>query len=980
MNITFNPHGIQDTDKHYTEKHEIAKTHRDVGAYKVGFMPENNIWEQGVVSGKEKGKTLIELQQEAGNVNVAVQQDYMTLMSHTMSEEDYAKLSEEGFHFDNVDPETAVTIVDKIKAELARSGQHIAGYTDDLDMETLAAAVGSDTLARSISDCFAQADIPMTQENIDNVARAWEMVSQLQAPGEGASYYMIDNGLQPEIWNLYLAQSSGAQNVNNGAPRYYAEEIQGYFTQSAGRMADEGLQEQMDKIITEAGLEVNVESRQQAQWLMSKGLPLTAENMQQLDELQQLAFPVEEERFARAAAVAIAEGRNPIRANLTHTENIYEKAAALSERYYNDKLSLLDAGDITARRQLEEIRLRMTAEVNVKLLKSGFAIDTAPMEQFLEALKQAEAQVADSYFPGDGEAVGKYKIYKQTNQVVTEIPSLPLQLIGSLSIQEEQGNIAQFHAEGTALRATFDKAQESYESLMTSPRRDMGDSIRKAFANVDAILEDMSYELTEDNQRAVRILGYNRMSMTAENLEAVKAADAQVRFVIEKMTPAATLKMIRDGINPLEQSFAELEAYFNDLPEGYEESAESYSRFLYQLERHHEISSQERDAYIGIYRLLRQIEKSDGAVIGAVVNSQAELQFKNLLSAVRSNRFGHMDVKATDETGLTAELVRSENNISDQITNNIITAEEMQQARDVLTEVSDNDVVDKEYTRMLLEMSRQAAEVDAESVTLLQRGNIPASAGNLLAAQSLLSDRNAPFKKWKEKLEQIAESNVSETDSEDDKVTRVSENFVADTWEDLSDRNSFKTSYSEMLTDMSQQVEEISLNLSQSSLDVRELQMIHKQLSVMGTLADSEEYILPMYVGDELAKVHLTLEHGKAQKGEVAIEVDISEEMHVEAHLRLQGKKLSGFLVGNTGEEVTKLQEAADIFFELIQSSDFADWQMDRLPVVAGRGDVNPAAISGKGMEQQVTEAEVQQPTNTELYQIAKLFLQAIKK
>ena len=44
-------------------------------------------------------------------------------------------------------------------------------------------------------------------------------------------------------------------------------------------------------------------------------------------------------------------------------------------------------GDITARRQLEEIRLRMTAEVNVKLLKRGFAIDTAPMEELIEAAK-----------------------------------------------------------------------------------------------------------------------------------------------------------------------------------------------------------------------------------------------------------------------------------------------------------------------------------------------------------------------------------------------------------------------------------------------------------------------------------------------------------------------------------------------------------------------------------------------------------------
>lgn len=88
----------------------------------------------------EKGKSLTELQQEASNVDVAVLQDFRTVLSHTVSDEDYAKMQEEGFDFSEMDPETAVTIVDKIKAELVRSGQYVAGYTDTMDMDTLAAA------------------------------------------------------------------------------------------------------------------------------------------------------------------------------------------------------------------------------------------------------------------------------------------------------------------------------------------------------------------------------------------------------------------------------------------------------------------------------------------------------------------------------------------------------------------------------------------------------------------------------------------------------------------------------------------------------------------------------------------------------------------------------------------------------------------------------------------------------------------------
>ena len=67
-----------------------------------------------------------------------------------------------------------------------------------------------------------------------------------------------------------------------------------------------------------------------------------------------------------------------------------------------------------------------------------------------------------------------------------------------------------------------------------------------------------------------------------------------------------------------------------------DEEMEKYSRFLYKLEQERGITEEEKDAYIGIFRMLRQIEKTDGAVIGTLVNTGAELNFKNLLSAVRS--------------------------------------------------------------------------------------------------------------------------------------------------------------------------------------------------------------------------------------------------------------------------------------------------------------------------------------------------------
>ena len=706
MKITFQNQTVTDTENRtesiQTEKNtwgrdKIQRNKKSVNANTFGAVYESGQIPMPVGNEENnKGKSLIELQQDAGNTNVALQQDYMTLLSHTMSQEDYAKACEDGFDPRELDQDTAVTIVDRIKAELVRSGQNIAGYTDDIDLDTLAAAVGSDTLAQSIEEQFRATDIPLTPENVDELKTAWELASSLQQPQEGEVGYLVDNGLEPEIWNLYVAENSGAKVQQNTVPQE--------------------LQDQMDKVITDAGLPVNDENRQKAQWLVGAGLPLTTDTLQQLAELDTIDYPVSEDAFAQAAAAALAEGKSPVHANLARQENIYEKATEMVQDWFSDAKWDVTAENLAARKQLEEIRLRMTAEVNVKLLQSDFSIDTAPMEQLIEALRRAEAEVADKYFPNDADAVAKYETYTQTVQVTNELPGLPVSVLGSYSLKQKvsQETVAEFHSEGKALQTAYTEANERYETLMTAPRRDLGDSIRKAFSNVDDILTDMSLDKTLENQRAVRILAYNRMEITAENIERVKEADKQVTAVIEKLTPKNVLQMIRDGVNPLEKTFGELESYFAENPQSYEEEAEDYSRFLYQLEQKKDITENERKAYIGIYRMVHQIEREDGAAVGAVVNTGAELQFSTLLAASRSRRTSHMDWKVSDDTGLTQEVRLSENNISEQIS--------VGMAKEILTDVSEDTESRDAYYQECLQQMRGSGRDRTGSSTNVGKG------------------------------------------------------------------------------------------------------------------------------------------------------------------------------------------------------------------------------------------------------------------
>ena len=1007
MKITFAEQTVRESERYHMERSRSSQANEPAAAAQNAaafFGAPGGMTDMPGMSGEKK--SLIELQQEASYVDVGVQRDYMTVMSHTMSEEDYAKLQEEGFDFGGMEPEEAVTIVDKIKAELARAGKDIQGYTDDVDMEVLAAALGSQGLAQAVADSFREADLPLTRENLSALSGAWAMSSGLQPMEDGSCRYLIDNEMEAEIWNLYLAQSSGAGR-GSGAPRFYQEDVKGYYTRSAGAEPAEELQGQIDRIIEQSGREVNEENREAASWLLEKGLPLTPENMGRLEELRKIELPVTEEQFAEAAAAAVAEGKDPVHASLAgRRENLYEKAAALSEYYHGDEIWEASAGNLAARRQLEEIRLRMTAEVNLKLLKSGFSIDSAPMEELIEALRRAEEQLAGQYFPGDEAAVEKYQSYHLAQTVTEQLPGLPADVLGMFAEGQGSASLETVYREGRQKQEGYEKARESYEKLMTAPRSDLGDNIRKAFRNVDDILKDLGLELTEENRRAVRILGYNRMEVTVSNLEAVRDADRQVQNVIDRLTPAATLKMIRDGFNPLEKSFGELEQYFESLPGEYREEAESYSRFLYNLERNDRISQEERESYIGIYRLVHQIQKREDAAVGALVNSGAEIHFANLLSALQSARAKGMDVRVAEETEGIAVTVRIRENLRERISSGFTGNAEgvnpspetgltpegaglsgggipasdgmalspeavLEAAEEVLAQVSPDAGAEREYDRMQLESLRRAvSQADQESYALLQRGELPANADHLMAAQALergVDNLFGPAGRRKgndgRQGEGPGENVNGDTASANTAFAEPSGEGVR-LWERLDEGEDFREAYRRITQESLETVQEETFAQADTNVDVRSLQLVHKQLTVAAALAEKEEYFLPMYVGDRLGRVHLTLNREGNEKGSVVIGVSLSEEEHIQARLYVENKTLRGTVLGEGKVEVMKLRQIADNFRKEAEGS----WTVGELVTAA----------AGKKQTESPGTGEHARTENAELYRVAKVFLQSL--
>jgi len=413
----------------------------------------------------------------------------------------------------------------------------------------------------------------------------------------------------------------------------------------------------------------------------------------------------------------------------------------------------------------------------------------------------------------------------------------------------------------------------------------------------------------------------NRMAITPENIERIKEAAKTVDRVVEQMTPAATLKMIRDGVNPLESTLLQLEEYFESLPQDYVQETEKYSRFLHRLEHTGQLTKMEKEAFIGCYRLLRQVEKSDGAVIGALVNSGAELNFSNLLSAVRSGHFKGLDAKVDDSLGALSEEAYVKFSISEQI-----------QAG---------------FGAEQREAMKEAAKAPAQAFEALERGQMEPTAENVLAVASM-------------------EQKLREVLTKQEQRIRSKEAFK-ESWQKLSNKEEFLQEYEGFLQETIENVEENTFKEADSTVDVRQLQLFHKQLHIMQSLSSAEEYYFSMEIGGELTGIHLQFEESEERKGLVRMTLESEALGTISGALQVQKDRVEGYFVGNREEAVMKLRKSSDI----VNKSLGEEWKFCEVEFVHSESNHIPMDWTRKSTETQVS--------NDSLYRLTKNFLQAVK-
>ena len=979
---------------------------------------QGNVFMPNAVYQKPEGKeetTVVEQLDNQVDMSASNRKNQMIVVSNTASAQDLEELEKDGFSGMDMDSRTILTVTDKIKAVLAKAGVDISIYGDELSMEQLEEVTGSSAVASQIVSALKAADLPTTDANVEEGAAAYAAAEAMLPLDDASKEYLLKNGWEPTIKNLYMAAHSGVSSRPQQGIDFSA------------------LEKQMEQIIKNAGLTVSEDTKNSCKWLIAKNIPLTVSNLQYLEGLnglsEQLTSGTDEsldmEYVLDRIIEAVKDGKRPMDALLMDGFSNMDKAQAamdtimvaqdadvvycveqqlvlnvenlqmaISNRDEKVQVDVSKDGDlelsfVTAKRQLEETRLVMTIEANYALLKRGIAIDTKPLEQLVEQLKCVEDQYYKDLLTQSGIETTEQnvEIFSSTTKVVTELKYQPAYV---LQIDSAEATLQHVHQAGSALKASMDAALQSYETLWTAPRRDMGDSIQKAFANVDDILTDLELEANDFNQRAVRILAYNQTEITVENITKIKDVDMEMQKLFRNLTPVVTMEMIREGRNPLDMEITQLNQVVEDIQaEMGNKEEERFSKYLWKLEQNKEISAEERDSYIGIYRLISQVEQTDGAAIGALLNQGSDITMRNLLTAMRSARKS-MDYTVDDDFAGVSSNVKGPR-IDQQImasyqTNcmkealDILSPEQLAQVEewenmtpeqllDALRQAQTEQqsvALEQQYHTEMVQEYQAVIEASDDVYAFLEKYDMKNSANNVLAVSRLLENP----------------SNVFEVLFAEEGKSQHYREAIRQMKEELMQRFGEAVKTPEEMAQAQETLAEVAERTMQSMIienepisvkDLKDLRLMNQQLFLCKERAKEESFLVPVQTGDTVTGISLKIVRGKENKGLVDIFFRGAMMEKVAASFEAKEQGISG-MIATTDEETRRiLSDNIGLFVEKMQAegqepidisvtyvSDLSMWQFEK-NTLSEKGEATPVQTK-------------------RLYHIAESFIQTVSE
>ncbi|MDE6024390.1 MAG: hypothetical protein K2G45_02950 [Lachnospiraceae bacterium] len=809
----------------------------------------------------------------------------------------------------------------------------VAGTNAELDNVSV-----SDVIAESEAADNTETNVRATESKTSDAMPVHETTDNMSS-GEKFDIsndelvYIIKNNLKVTKENIYKAHYSGSRHEEGIAAQQLVDSMKG----------------QIDRVLEQAGYENDPRKYECARFMMDNGLLLNTDTVKNYMEYQNYIgtdirmaeLPMTDDEVVSQAGEQLYEKVENIRFDVVYDMAKNDKEVTIATAYNesvsrNDKNTILDDTDkeiirkymsdgdlptdselteeqlraVTAIRQMQEIRLSMTLSAAGRLAKMDINIDTRELSKVVDTLKAVENKMIEQKLYAAGVEVtdANIDIYKSLEQDVVSLGNAHAKVLGSPLMDGEYTVHGLLMADDTEADASgFEKVRRNYEALMTAPRSDMGDSITKAFANVDDILADLGYDITPEAQRAVRILGYNSLEITPDNINQIINYDRQVNELVETFYPEAVLGMIKDGINPLDVSIEELvdTVRAHNYNEGVTET-DNFATYLRDVEKQGNISKEERESYIGIYRVMNKLAKSKDREAGWIFANGSRLTIRNLVSAMRSRRAAGIDVGVDDNVGF-LESGSITNGITEQIESAFATDSEAVAEFADLPQYVEDFIIENNISYTMTNAFAVNAMMSADNGIYDMVSQVMAK---------LRFDTNTKENAIDEETE-----NIYRSLSGDDVEIDFSMNGIL---EALQNGGDISYKYADMRDEITKMMYNAGASGIISSKDISAIKTVNAALNIVGAMAKESNYQIPVDTRQGTKIMNLKIKSDGESRGTIEISIKGEAMGEISAKITMSNDgSLMGYVESTTSDGNYGLMEASEEFKTYMSNEGF---------------------------------------------------------
>lgn len=829
--------------------------------------------------------------------------DNMAAICNKMDTGELVAIDEDGVDVNDIDSDKLVTVGEQIRIKLAAAGnEHV--YTGDIDEADIKSVYGEGSTGL-ISKVLDKYNLPMTDDNIDEVKKAVDAAHELKTPDIRTKSYLMNNNLEPTVENLYKAEYASGSG------------------QADGTLTDEqwdGIRPQIEGMLDKAGIEPTEETLGDMRSLVEAGTPINDNSLEiyrQTTDVKELidgmgSYTGEDgqvnpfdELIADKAAATMVDGDSAMDVNLSDEPVTWKKAAqavdtlenvttgALLEFLqgdgYDNNLSgllqaeenvqvsegasilnpldyynipsdvILNENGIHTLRCLEELRLKMTFESAYILEKNGIDVNTQELSRLVEELRKLEPSQAQYQNDSEGDSgldastknvsENNNTDYKKFMYDLGSLKGAPCAAIGDALYGDGQDGedvaLADIEKSAMKLEKQYKDAGQAYETMGTQIRPDLGDKISNAVAaGTENVLKGLNLDDNEENRRAVRILAYNSMEITEERIEKVKEVDAAVNNLFDRMTPDIALDMLRGGTDIMNMNISDLSKEVEDRRQQKDEvSTQKFSEYLYNQDKKGTISQEDREQYMALYTIINKLTKDNGKAAGQLVNQDMDATIGNLVTSYMIGKSSGMEASASEDGTQYTQRAEQLNS-------------KLSYYKELLSELSN--------------LPKQAAELVTEN-------NLPHTIDNLAAAGSLYADNAYFFKELKK----------SDVDAD---VERFIQN--------MDSKRGLLDSYNELSDKLKGAMNTAGDNGELP--DIGLLRQLSKGMTFMESLAGNNTFYVPYDNETGTRAIKLSVVENSENAGSFTVDMEDENGEHISINAKVQDDEINAYVLSQS--------------------------------------------------------------------------------